>query len=144
MTNASFDGSVLPDAFVGVPYLAGLPYHGNTATITICSLSAGALPPGLGIKGAADPVVTGTVQVTTQTGTQVDGAYSFTAVVGDAAGTTATQAFTMNVHYLTGDQDLSVAAQAAFRNSEAIDNSIPSGNSAGDFPTGPAVPSDIG
>lgn len=147
----TFDTGVLPDCFVGVPYFVGIPYHGASSAsgITVASVLTGALPPGLVVKASNDPVVTGTVQVTSQTGTQIDGSYSFTLVLGDSNGT-ASGAFTMNVHYFpgsaTGNADLSVAAQAAIRSGQALDNTagtMGGVSESGIFP-GPSVPTDIG
>jgi hypothetical protein len=143
-TALSFVGSTLPDAFVGVPYVAGIPSKGVSTTFATCSVIAGALPLGLSVAGMSVPVVTGTVQQTSQTGGQVDGSYSFTISLGDAA--TITQVFTMNVHYLPSDQDQSVTAQAAIRAGEQLDNTGGTAggvSESGDFP-GPTVPTDIG
>lgn len=140
--NPTFAGTVLPDCFVGVPYLAGIPVATAVSqNIVSVSVIAGTAPPGLTFNQAG--YVTGNVQVTSSTGTQVDGGYSFSLKLTDAAGGTVSAAFTMNVHYLTNDQDLSVAAQAALRAGEQIDNT--SGNAGvNDFPTSPAMPTDVG
>jgi hypothetical protein len=120
----TFDATVLPDCYVGVPYFVGVPYHGASSAsgITVASVLTGALPPGLIVKQSNDPVVTGTVLPAGITGTQVDGSYSFTLVLGDSNGTQS-GAFTMNVHYLTDDQDLSVAEQAELRQTPFLNTS---------------------
>jgi hypothetical protein len=137
----TFAGTVLPDTFVGVPYLAGLPVKtAVSANVTAVTVSAGALPPGLSVVASA-PLVSGTVQVSTSAGTQVDGAYSFTIQVTDSANNTLASAMTMNVHYLTTDQDLSVAAQAAIRSGEIVDDTQPEDVGTVDTP-GTQLPAD--
>lgn len=129
MTNLlSIAGAVFPDCFVGVPYLAGIPVYGGAALMTQCSVIAGALPPGLSIKASNIPALTGTVIVSGDTGSQVDGSYSFTLLVGDSNGTNS-GAFSMNVHYLQGDQDLTVAEQAALRETPFLNASSPDASS---------------
>jgi hypothetical protein len=85
--------------------------------------------------------VNGTVQVTTSTGTQVDGAYTFGVQVNDGLGNTNSSSMTMNVHYLTSDQDLSTAAQAAIRAGEIVDDTQPEDVGTVDTP-GTQLPSD--
>jgi hypothetical protein len=137
----TFDTTVLPDCYVGVPYFTGVPYHGASSAsgITVASVLTGALPPGLVVKASNDPVVTGTVLPAGITGSQVDGSYSFTLILGDSNGTQS-GAFAMNVHYLTSDQDLSVAEQADLRQTPFLNTS--SADEA-DF-TQTTLPTDVG
>jgi hypothetical protein len=143
---ATFAGTVLPDCFVGVPYLAGLPVATIlSANISAVSIVAGVAPPGLSFNNAG--YVTGTVQVTSQSGAQLDGAYTFGVRVIDSNSVSVSASITMNVHYLQADQDLTVAAQAALRAGEEIDNTagtMDGVSESGVFPTAPAVPTDIG
>lgn len=124
----TFAGYSLPDCYVGVPFLAGIPVYGGTAAMTQTSLIAGSLPPGLSIKASNIPALTGTVIVSGDTGTQVDGNYAFTLLIGDSNGTSS-GAFSMNVHYLQGDQDLTVAEQAALRETPFLNASSPDASS---------------
>jgi hypothetical protein len=149
MAAPSFAGSTLPDAFVGVPYLAGLPMTLAAASggaITAATIVAGG-PQGLVATGAG--IISGTVAVTTTTGTQVDGLYTATIKVSDVQASTASANIIINVHYLTADQDLSPAAQASVRDGIlAVDeNTQPEVGgvvSTGAFPSSPVLPTDIG
>jgi hypothetical protein len=140
----TFAGTTLPDAFVGVPYLAGLPLsYGTSSNVTKTSFSG--LPPGLTIN--AQGLVSGTVVVLSQSESQVDGLYTASVLLTDSGATAVSSTVTINVHYLQADQDLTVAAQAALRAGEEIDNTSDTTGGVTDvgvFPTAPAVPTDIG
>jgi len=153
MSVPTFAGTVLPDCFVGVPYLAGLPIatvlSQNVTAVSVGPTTLGVPPAGLTFSG--NGIVTGNVQVTSQTATQVDGAYTFLLKVTDGATQTASAQVTINVHYLpgggvSGAADQSVAAQAAIRSGVLLENTsgtMAGASESGVFPTSPAVPTDI-
>jgi Putative Ig domain len=103
-----FAASVLPDAFTEVPYLAAIPFYGSTTAITACSVTSGSLPAGLSLSSAY-AVISGTIAYNA-----TDGPYSFTISITDSSGT-ASQAFSMNVHYLEADPDLTAGMLAILR-----------------------------
>lgn len=79
-------GATLPDATVGIYYSDALTVTGGTAPYS-WSLISGYTPPGTGFD------TTGMIFQTPQ----IAGAFQFTAQVTDATGTSASQAFTLNV-----------------------------------------------
>jgi Putative Ig domain len=139
-----FAASVLPDAFTEVPYLAAIPFYGSTTAITACSVTSGTLPAGLSLNSAY-AIISGTIAYNA-----TDGPYSFTISITDSSGT-ASQAFTMNVHYLEADPDLTAgmlailregppnpgpglpAALAALAAAEAASLPVPTGTPAADY-----------
>jgi predicted membrane protein len=139
-----FAASVLPDAFTETPYLAAIPFYGNASAVTACSVTSGSLPAGLSLS-AAYAAVSGTIAYNA-----ADGLYSFTVSITDSSGT-ASQAFTMNVHYLEADPDLTAgmlailregppnpgpglpAALAALAAAEAASLPVPSGTPSADY-----------
>ncbi len=149
MAGPTFGGAVLPDAFVGVPYLCGLPISIYAASGAVTAVSiVSAFPPGLTVNAAG--LISGTVQVTSSVGSQLDGPYTAAVKVSDSgSAATASTNLVINVHYLTADQDLSLAGQAAIRSGEALGNvagedvGVTSGWTAL-FPTAPTMPTDVG
>jgi hypothetical protein len=147
----TFAGTALPDAFIGVPYLVGLPLLG-VASATPTSVSVNGLPVGLtAVSNGGAAVVSGTVQVSTSTGSQADaGPYTANLTVSFGNGGSTVGSFTMNVHYLPGDQDQTPAQQAAIRDGVlAIDantqfEDVGTVSLSADFPTVPSIPSNLG
>lgn len=107
-SDIAFAASVLPDAFTEVPYLAAIPFYGSATAITACSVASGSLPAGL-VLSSTYAVISGTIAYNA-----ADGPYSFTISLTDSSGT-ASQAFTLNVHYLEADPDLTTGMFAILR-----------------------------
>jgi hypothetical protein len=149
MTGPTFAGTTLPDAFVGVPYLAGLPVSAYAASGAITAVSiVSAFPQGLTVNAAG--LVSGTVQVTSSVGSQLDGAFTAAVKVSDSASAgTASTTLVINVHYLTADQDLTAAAQASIRDGvlaadENTQLEVGGVVTTADYPSSPTLPTDIG
>lgn len=91
MADIVYDGTTLPDAYVGVPYKAKIATHAAASIITASSITVGALPAGLALGSAA-----GAFDEITGTPTKAGVAVAFTVSLTDTAGAV-TNAMTMNV-----------------------------------------------
>jgi Putative Ig domain len=93
-TDIVFDGTTLPDAYIGVIYRVKVPTHAAASIITASSITAGALPAGLALGSAAGAFdeITGTPTIA-----QEPGSFSFTVSLTDTGGAV-TNAMTMNLY----------------------------------------------
>lgn len=94
-----YDTATLPPGFLGVPYEAGVAYHGAATALT--AASATGLPGGLSLVHSAFGIATG-VRIT-GTPTAV-GAFSVTITLTDTAGAATSSAVGLTIYGAPGDE----------------------------------------
>jgi len=88
--------AILPPAFLGVPYEAGLAMTA-IAAVTALGVSTGALPAGITVSSTTDPRLVGTPTVT--------GRFTFTITANDGSAVVS-PAYSLAVYGTVGDEKL--------------------------------------